>query len=100
MPLKEPDTGGGAGLVRRAGPGPRTARSHAYGLLHGICATAVADGLLADNPCHIQRVMNTPRQRQPVILTVAGGGRAGRRDRAAAAAGPGAHLRVVRAALG
>src|SRR4029077_2124476 len=32
---------------------------------------AVGDGLLTDNPCQIKRAMNTPRQRQPVILTVA-----------------------------
>jgi len=52
-------------------PAHRTANSHAYSLLHGICATAVGDGLLTDNPCQIKRAMNTPRQRQPVILTVA-----------------------------
>ena len=52
-------------------PDHRIANSHAYSLLHGICATAVGDGLLTDNPCQIKRAMNTPRQRQPVILTVA-----------------------------
>ena len=51
-------------------PAHRTASSHAYALLHGICATAVGDGLLADNPCQIKGAMNTARQRQPVILTV------------------------------
>ena len=51
-------------------PARRTANSHAYSLLHGICATAVGDGLLTDNPCEIKRAMNTPRQRQPVILKV------------------------------
>lgn len=45
--------------------------SHAYGLLHAICATAVTDGLLVGNPCQIKRAMATPRKRQPVILTVA-----------------------------
>ena len=50
--------------------GHRTANSHAYALLHGICATAVDDGLLGDNPCQIKRAMNPPRQRQPVILSV------------------------------
>ena len=51
-------------------PSHRTARSHAYALLHAVCATAVGDGLLADNPCQIKRAMNAPRQRQPMILTV------------------------------
>ena len=44
--------------------------SHAYGLLHAICATAVKDGLLVVNPCQISRVMNPPTKREPVILTV------------------------------
>src|SRR5271166_3564484 len=44
--------------------------SHAYGLLHAIVKTAVTDGLLAVNPCQISRAMNTPTQRQAVILTV------------------------------
>jgi integrase len=44
--------------------------SHAYGLLHAICATAVADGLIVANPCNLPRVMNPPRKREPVILTV------------------------------
>ena len=44
--------------------------SHAYGLLHAVCATAVADGLIAANPCNIPRVMNPPRKREPVILSV------------------------------
>jgi integrase len=44
--------------------------SHAYGLLHAICATAVKDGLLQSNPCQIERAMNPPRKREPVILTV------------------------------
>jgi len=45
--------------------------SHAYGLLHAICGTAVRDGLLVVNPCQIERVMNPPTKREPVILTVA-----------------------------
>jgi integrase len=44
--------------------------SHAYGLLHAICATAVKDGKLIVNPCQIERVMNPPTKREPVILTV------------------------------
>jgi integrase len=46
-------------------------RSHAYGLAHAICATAVADGIIAANPCSIPRAMNPPRKREPVILTPA-----------------------------
>lgn len=45
--------------------------SHAYGLLHAICATAVGDGLIVSNPCTITGVMNPPRQRDPVIMSVA-----------------------------
>lgn len=44
--------------------------SHAYGLLHSICATAVQDGLLQSNPCQIDRAMNPQRKREPVILNV------------------------------
>lgn len=48
---------------------PRAA-SHAYGLLHAILTTAVADELLAANPAMIPRAMNPPRKREPIILTV------------------------------
>lgn len=44
--------------------------SHAYGLLHAVCATAVSDGLMPSNPCAIARAMNPPSQRKPTILTV------------------------------
>ena len=44
--------------------------SHAYALLHAICATAVTDGLIVANPCHLRGVMSTPRRREPVILSV------------------------------
>lgn len=44
--------------------------SHAYGLLHAVCATAVSDGLIPANPCNIPRAMNPPRKREPVILEV------------------------------
>ncbi len=44
--------------------------SHAYGLLHAVMATAVADQLVAANPCRIARAMNPPRKREPVILSV------------------------------
>jgi integrase len=46
-------------------------RSHAYGLLHAICATAVTDELAASNPCQIKRAMKAQRTREPVILDVA-----------------------------
>jgi integrase len=52
-------------------PTHKTARSHAYSLLHSICSTAVSDGLLAENPCAIKGAMTTTRQRQPMILSVA-----------------------------
>ena len=45
--------------------------SHAYGLLHAVCATAVADGLTTAQPCQISGVMNPPAKRAPVILSVA-----------------------------
>lgn len=45
--------------------------SHAYALLHSVCATACKDGLLTTNPCQIERAMNPPRKREPVILSVA-----------------------------
>ena len=55
-----------------SGLGPVAVRrnSHAYGLLHAICATAVKDGLLQANPCQIERVMNPPTKREATILTV------------------------------
>ena len=47
-----------------------TARSHAYGLLHAAMATAVTDGLIGANPCHIPKASVAKHTRQPVILTV------------------------------
>lgn len=44
--------------------------SHAYGLLHAIMSTAVADQLIPANPCMIPRAMNPSRKREPVILSV------------------------------
>ncbi len=46
-------------------------RAHAYGVLHAAMATAVTDGLIAANPCHIPRATVTTRTRTPVILDVA-----------------------------
>lgn len=45
-------------------------RSHAYGLLHAILATAVTDGLIPANPCQIERAMKAERKHEPVILDV------------------------------
>ena len=36
--------------------------SQVYGLLHGIMATAVKDGLVTINPCQIERAMNVQRE--------------------------------------
>lgn len=48
----------------------RRRNSHAYGLLHAFCVTAVTDGLLTSNPCTLRGVMNPPAKREPVILSV------------------------------
>ncbi|OBB15866.1 hypothetical protein A5662_06475 [Mycobacteriaceae bacterium 1482268.1] len=45
--------------------------SQVYGLLHSILATAVTDGHIDSNPCHIKGVMNAPAKRQPLVLGVA-----------------------------
>jgi integrase len=47
-----------------------TTRSHAYGLLHAVCASAAEDDLIARNPCQIKRAMSTNRKREPVLLSV------------------------------
>jgi integrase len=44
--------------------------SQVYGLLHAIFGTAVKDGVLAANPCQIERAMNVARKREPKILDV------------------------------
>lgn len=53
-----------------AGLGSATPRrkSHAYGLLHAILATAVADELLNANPCRIERAMVSNRKSEPILL--------------------------------
>ncbi|KUH99271.1 site-specific integrase [Mycobacterium sp. IS-3022] len=48
-----------------------TYRAHAYGLLHAILGTAVTDGLLDVNPCHIPRAAAARSTRKPTILAVA-----------------------------
>jgi integrase len=48
-----------------------TARAHAYGLLHAVCASAVEADMLTKNPCAIKRAMSTNRKREPVLLSVA-----------------------------
>jgi integrase len=54
-----------ADLIRRwhadQGDEQPTMRAHAYGLLRSILATAVHDGLLAANPCHIRGAGNSKR---------------------------------------
>lgn len=52
-----------------------TYRAHAYGLLHGMLATAVADELIPVNPATIKGAAKSSRKRQPVILDVAEVGR-------------------------
>lgn len=46
-----------------------TKNAHAYSLLHAILATALYDGLIANNPCAIRSAMNTSPKRAAVILT-------------------------------
>lgn len=48
-----------------------TQRAHAYGLLHAIFATAVADELIDANPCRIRAAMQTKRRRDVEVLTPA-----------------------------
>jgi integrase len=45
-------------------------RSHAYAMLHAICATAVVDGWITSNPCQIRGAMNPPTKRAATILEV------------------------------
>lgn len=45
---------------------PRS-NAQCYNLLRAICGTAVKDGVLAANPCQIERT-SAPRRREPVIL--------------------------------
>ena len=70
MPLRNLTPAAVRAWYAALGPDHRTASAHAYALLHSIAATAVGDGLLADNPCQIKGAMTTARQRQPVILSV------------------------------
>lgn len=42
-------------------------RSHAYSLLHGVCAEAVKDELLASNPATISGAAYAKRTREPVV---------------------------------
>jgi integrase len=51
--------------------GKPTARAHAYGLLHAICATAVAEDLLVSNPCKIAGATAVKREREPVVPEIA-----------------------------
>ncbi|RIS63380.1 integrase [Mycobacteroides abscessus] len=47
-----------------------TLRSHAYQLLHAVCATAVKDELLERNPCQIDGATNVKRKIDPAILEI------------------------------
>jgi hypothetical protein len=56
--------------MRWGGAGRPRGNSHAYGLLHAICATAVSGGLIVSVACTITGVMNTPsRQREVIPVT-------------------------------
>ncbi len=48
-----------------------TVRAHCYGLLRSILATAVADDLIAANPCRIRGGGSSKRQREVRPLTIA-----------------------------
>lgn len=48
-----------------------TYRAHAYGLLHAMLETAIADEHIAVNPATIKGAAKSSRKRQPVILDVA-----------------------------
>lgn len=50
-----------AALKSKTGP---TARAHSYGLLRTICNTAVADELIAANPCRVRGGGSTKRARK------------------------------------
>ncbi len=45
-------------------------RSHAYQLLHAICATAINDELLTSNPCKITGATPVKRDHDPVVPDV------------------------------
>jgi integrase len=48
-----------------------TRNAHCYALLHAICATAVQDEVLDNNPCRIRAAMQTKRRRDVDMLTPA-----------------------------
>lgn len=49
--------------------GKRTTRAHAYGLLRTILGTAVTDGELPANPCHIRGAGTSKRSKQITLAT-------------------------------
>jgi len=57
--------------TRHANQATPTARAHAYGLLRTILGTAVEDGLLPGNPCHLRGAGNAKRVRQVKPATLA-----------------------------
>ena len=103
-PLKDltPETDCGPG-ARRWGRHP-TINAHAYGLLHfAVCVTAVTDGArcCGQPVCAIRRAIRAARQREPVSDDVPEVAALADKDRAAAAAGPGATISAwLWAALG
>jgi integrase len=52
------------------GSGTPTLRAHAYGLLRTILGSAVHDGLIASNPCHIRGGGNSKRVHRIKPLTL------------------------------
>ena len=65
-----PHTGHDSLLVHRARHQTPTQRAHAYGLLRTILTTAVQDGLIAANPCHIRGAGNSKRVHKIKPLTL------------------------------
>jgi integrase len=55
-----------ASLTAPGGPGPATV-AKAYRLLHAICATAVAEELIARNPCTIPGASAEPSSERPTV---------------------------------
>ena len=69
-----------------------TRRAHSYALLHNICATAVIDEVLDNNPCRIRAAMQTKRRHEVDVLSPA------QVDKLAAAMPARLHASVVLAA--
>ena len=70
MPLRSIDVDDVADWYSEMGAGRPTLRSHAYGLLRTILASAVQDRLLDLNPCHIRGAGNSKRVHKIKPLTL------------------------------